>query len=130
MATTDFLKAQRHNARVLALSRTTGTALDSLAQKGLGFAKTPANRSFVLGSSPVVKLTPANQTQLDAPEVEVWLAIDPNVAVVLAGDAGLAIQVSLHPHTVRAINKSVVKQSDMFAGRDRRLVASLAAEFM
>lgn len=81
-----YLKAERQRARVLSLSRTSGTALDVLSAKGLFFARTARNRSFLLGSFPVMKLTPIGRSELSDPEVEVWFAIDPNVAIILASN--------------------------------------------
>lgn len=39
------------------------------------------NKSFVIGSRPVVKLTPPGETRLGQPNVEVWLPIAADVAV-------------------------------------------------
>jgi hypothetical protein len=123
---TAYLKAERQRARVMSLSRTTGTALAALSTKGLFFARTARNRSFLLGSFPVMKLTPVGQNDLNHPQVEVWLAIDPNVAVVLAADNSLNRNITLSAEGVRYINRIIAKQSGTFAGRDKALVASIA----
>jgi hypothetical protein len=122
----DYLKAERKRARVMSLSQTTGTALAALASKGLFFARAAPNRSFLLGSSPVLKLTPMGQSDLNNPQVEVWLAIDPNVAIVLAADQSLNRNITLAAEGVRSINRTIAKQSGEFAGRDKALVVSIA----
>lgn len=119
------LKAERHRARVISLSRTTGNAQEALSKKGLFFARTARNRSFVLGSSPVLKLTPIGQNDLNHPQVEVWLAIDPNVAIILAADESLNRNITLAAEGVRQINRIIAQRSGTFAGRDRALVESL-----
>ncbi len=121
-----YLKAERQRARVLSLSRTSGTALDVLSAKGLFFARTARNRSFLLGSFPVMKLTPIGRSELSDPEVEVWFAIDPNVAIILASNNTLNRVLSMSAEGVRHINRTIAKQSKMFAGRDKALVTSIA----
>jgi hypothetical protein len=80
----------------------------------------------LIGSSPVLKLTPIGQNDLNHPQVEVWLAIDPNVAIILAGDASLKRNIMLPAEAVRQINRIIARQSGTFAGRDKALVESLA----
>lgn len=124
-----YLKAERHRARVISLSHTTGNAQVVLSKKGLFFARTARNRSFLLGSSPVLKLTPIGQNDLSHPQVEVWLAIHPNVAIILAADESLNRNIMLPAEGVRQINRIIAKQSGTFAARDRALVESLARNF-
>jgi hypothetical protein len=74
----------------------------------------------------VLKLTPIGQNDLSHPQVEVWLAIDPNVAIVLAADESLNRNITLASEGVRKINLIIAKRSGTFAARDRALVESLA----
>jgi hypothetical protein len=127
-ASVAYRRAERKRARVLSLSRTTGAPLAILSTKGLFFARTARNRSFILGSSPVIKLTPIGQNELDHPQVEVWLAIDPNVAIVLAADNSKGRNIVMSAEGVRYINRAIAKQSETFAGRDRALVCSIAKQ--
>ena len=124
-----YLKDERHRARVISLSHTTGNAQAALSKKGLFFARTARNRSFLLGSSPVLKLTPIGQNDLNHPQVEVWLAIHPNVAIILAADESLNRNIMLPAEGVRQINRIIAKQSGTFAARDKALVESLARYF-
>jgi hypothetical protein len=124
-----YLKAERHRARVLSLSKPSTLALEIIASKGLYFSRTALNRSFLIGSVPVMKLTPPHDSDLRSPEVEVWLAIGPNVAIVLAGHHPNGGMLSLSAEVVRSINRTIAKQSEIFAGRDKALVASIARYF-
>jgi hypothetical protein len=124
-----YLKAERQRARVLSLSRPSSTALAVAEKKGLYFVRTAPNRSFLIGSAPVVKLTPPGRSDQSMPDVELWLAIHPNVAIVLAGDQSKAGMMSLPAGYVRYINHAIAKQSEVFAGRDKALVASVARNF-
>ena len=65
---------------------------------------------------------PISQNDLNHPEVEVWLAIDPNVAIILAADESLNRNIMLPAEGVRKINRIVAQQSGTFAGRDKALV--------
>ncbi len=125
-ADTGYLKAERQRARVLSLSKPSSTALAVMEKKGLYFVRTAASRSFLIGSVPVVKSTPPGRSELSMPDVELWLAIHPNVAIVLAGDESKAGMMSLPAEKVRYVNHAIAKQSEVFAGRDQALVASIA----
>ena len=51
---------------------------------GRGLAVVPIpnpKKSFVLGSQPVLKLTPSESNDLSDPRVELWLAVAPDVMV-------------------------------------------------
>jgi hypothetical protein len=76
-------------------------------------------------------MTPPGKSDLRLPDVEVWLAVHPNVAIVAAGsnpDVGLIL--SLSPEVVRKVNRSIATQSEVFAGRDKASVASVARVFL
>lgn len=124
-----YLKAQRKNTRVLSLLRRSGSVLGALSRKGLFFARTPRNRSFLLGSFPVSKLTPNDRPALYDPEVEVWLPIDPNVAIVLAAHRGVGSVFQVEPTWIRTFNLATARNSQIFAGRDEALVRSIARSF-
>jgi hypothetical protein len=124
-----YLKAERNRARVISLSKPSTTALDVIAKKGLYFVRTAPSRSYLIGSAPVVKMTPAGRSDLRMPDVELWLAIHPNVAVVLAGEESKAGMMSLSAEGVRHVNRGIARQSEIFAGRDKALVASIAKSF-
>lgn len=129
LTTPEYLKAEKQRARVLALRRQ-GTAREYLSKRGLFFARTARNRSFVLSSAPVIKMHPVGHPHLNDPRVEIWLPIDPNVAIVLAGDGSVNRIISVGPQIVRNYNREVAKRGTAFAGRDKALVVSIARQFM
>lgn len=99
-----------------------------LNQKGLGIAviKNP-NKSFVIGSFPVLKLNYPGRSHLMDPSVEVWLPIAHDI---IAGPAPIPpndeLVVPIIDDTqVRHINESILKQSTAIAGRSKELIASL-----
>jgi hypothetical protein len=127
----DYLRSERKRARVSSLSKPSSSALEIISDKGLYFTRTAADRSFLIGSVPVIKLHPPERSDLRLPEVGVWLAIHPNVAIVLARhkiEPGAVLPVS--PETVRTINRAIANQSETFAGRDKALVSSIAKRFL
>jgi hypothetical protein len=131
-AGTAALKRFRNNVRVTALNRRSSIVTEAIANKALFFGITAPQRSFIIGSSPVMKLVPSSTTNnLDNPAVEIWLPIHPNVMVVSAGlkGAGTGHLAALHMDRIRGFNESVAKKSTIFAGRSRELIASLAQKY-
>jgi hypothetical protein len=59
--------------------------MNILANKGLSFGVCEKRHSFIIGSSPVLKIIGGTTSQLDDPTVEVWLPIHPNIVAVAAG---------------------------------------------
>lgn len=117
----------RHNARVKAMASTSIKVIEALGLRGLGVAViTRPNKSFVIGSFPVVKLTNPGMTHLAHPSVELWLPIASDIAVSPAGEQGTEPVVSLTDAShIRALNEAVFRQSTVIAGRSRDLIASL-----
>jgi hypothetical protein len=124
------LKTYRQNARVTALSRRSQKIMDAISNKALYFGITAPQRSFIIGSNPVVKIVPAGSSpDLHNPGVEIWLTVHPNVMVASAGNNGASSLVALHMDRIRGYNESVAKKSTIFAGRSRELIASLARKY-
>lgn len=117
----------RQNARVGALSRASGLILTALAGKGSSFGVCEPRHSFVLGSSPVLKVA-GTTSRLDDPTVEVWLPIRPKIVAATGGKKRDAKIVQLPAHSVRSFNLSVTRKSSMIAGRSKKLICSLARE--
>ena len=129
---TAALKTFRNNARVAALTRRSSNVTEAIANKALFFGRTAPQRSFIIGSFPVMKLVPFETTNnLDNPAVEIWLPIHPNVMVVSAGLKGESTGhlAALHMDRIRGFNESVAKKSTIFAGRSPELIASLARKY-
>lgn len=101
--------------------------LDVISGKGILVAWIKrSNRSFVIGSKPIVIVRPEANTHLADPSVFAWLPVAYNVAVTPALTAG---EVELFEITnnqfVRGLNNATLDQSDAIAGRSRILVESL-----
>jgi hypothetical protein len=129
---TAALKTFRNNARVTALNRRSPIVTEAIANKALFFGRTAPQRSFIIGSFPVMKLVPLGATNnLDNPAVEIWLPIHPNVMVVSAGLKGIGNGhlAAMHMDRIRGFNESVAKKSTIFAGRSPELIASLARKY-
>lgn len=125
----DVLDQIRHSARAKAVAYGGEEVLNTLADKGLNVAliSTP-NKSFVIGSHPVVKLTYPGRSNLDDPSVEVWLPIAHDVAVMVgfSGGSERFLEMKDHSH-IRYINEAMFRQSTVVAGRSRALIVSLAS---
>lgn len=112
-----------------ALARPPTAILAVLAQKGLAVAviRRP-DKSFVIGSFPVVKLTYPGREHLADPSVEAWLPISHDVAVTPAPIPSQNTQLIYlrDDSQIRHLNQTAFKQSTTIAGRSRELIASLA----
>ena len=118
----------KQNTKVRSLIDAGQEARAILDQKGLGIAVISRPKmSFVIGSSPIVKLTLPGRTHISDPSVEIWLPVAADVAVTPALRSGeeRLIQINDSRH-VRHINEAIFGQSTVIAGRSKRLISSLA----
>ena len=101
--------------------------LDVIRGKGIRIARIRrASRSFVIGSKPIVKVTPPGHTHLADPAVYAWLPISHDVAVTPASKPGKEEIVEItNNQFVRWLNDAVFNQSITIAGRSEVLVKSL-----
>ncbi len=115
------------NLRVSSLKTGSDNVLSVIAGRGLAVVRIPnPKKSFVLGSRPVLKLTPPQTTDLSDPRVELWLAIAPDVMVGVGPlDQGEVI-VDISDKNVRLMNESICTQSSQIVGRSKELIASLS----
>ena len=104
-----------------------GELLDVIRGKGIRIARIRrASRSFVIGSKPIVKVTPRGHTHLADLAVDAWLPISHDVAVTPASRPGTEeIFEITNNQFVRWLNKAIVDQSTTIAGRSEVLVKSL-----
>jgi hypothetical protein len=117
-------KEHIHNVRVDMLRLINPDTLDLLMSRALVVA-VPQNRlkSWIIGSSPVIKLGSADLTH---PDSEIWLPIAPDVAIGFWRVAEPERVLWMPDIAVRHMNGSVASQSIMFAGRSKELVQSLS----
>ena len=101
--------------------------LNVMRGKGIRIARIRrASRSFIIGSKPIVKVTPPGHTHLADPAVDAWLPISHDVAVTPASKPGKEELVEItNNQFVRWLNDEVFNQSIVIAGRSEVLVKSL-----
>jgi hypothetical protein len=116
------------NVRVQTLIQFTAEVMDVLERRGIAVLRiTKSNKSFIVGSRPVVKLTMPGRTDLNDPEVEMWLPIASDVAVgVGQGDGELSLHHATDERLVRQLNTAIASQSGTIAAGSATLVRSIA----
>ncbi|TCU13731.1 DUF4238 domain-containing protein [Rhizobium sullae] len=120
-------KRLRENARVKATGDPGTVVQDVLNNMGIAIAvlRKP-NKSFVIGSKTVVKLTSPGETSLGQPGVEVWLPIAADVAVCVVPQRGHEIVMTLNEDRwLRSFNAAILRESTVIAGRSEALIQSL-----
>jgi hypothetical protein len=121
------LSRSYRNVRVSSLKNGSDNVLSIIAARGLAVVRIPNPRkSFVLGSRPVVKLTPPETNDLTDPRVELWLAIAPDLMVGIGPLDQRETLVDISDRNVRLMNEAVCAQSSQIIGRSRELIASLS----
>ena len=117
----------KHNANLSARMRSGPDVLSALADKGLLIARiTNPKKSFVIGSSSVVKLTYPGRTHLADPSVEAWMPIAHDIAVSPGGSARAERLVDISSDHIRGINEATFLNSLVIAGGSPALIASLS----
>lgn len=115
------------NLRVSSLKSISRNVLAIIAGRGLAVCRVPnPKKSFILGSRPVIKLTPPETNDLRDPHVELWLAVAPDVMIGLGPLDEREVIVDINDRNLRLVNEAVAAQSSQIVGRSMRLVASLA----
>jgi hypothetical protein len=115
------------NARVDALRRPAGRVRAALASRGIAIVHIiPAQKSFIIGSFPVVKLTRPGRTDLRDHDVEMWLPIAPDVAVGVGTHAGTERYIpTVDQAHIRHLNEAIASQSRVIVGRSHTLIESI-----
>jgi hypothetical protein len=123
----EFLAKAKKNATVDAIDSISQEVLDAIGGRGLCVGIiTKASKSFIIGSSPVVKLTSPGKTHLGDHSVEVWLPVAPRVMIGLGLARGTEKLVPVEKASdIRHINLAIFKQSTVVASASEALVESL-----
>ena len=115
------------NAHIQCVSIPSEEVLQCLKSKEIGLVViTNPKKSFIIGDSPVIRITSQGPTQLSDPTVEVWLPISYDIILAYAAfynPENLIFEDRME--RIREINRTVAKQSKMIAGRSEFLVSSL-----
>lgn len=121
-----FKKDIKRSARVVTLRDPGQTVQSALNQLGLAVGRIlKPNKSFIIGTKPVTKLAPKNQSTLGDPEVEVWLPIASDIVVCMVPNGGLEMLANLNDKSVRELNEVIFRESTTIASRSSALIASL-----
>jgi hypothetical protein len=125
-ASPDFRQRMRRNARVGATVGAGGEALQAIAKTGLHVVRIAhARKSFAIGSRPVAKLTLPGDTVIGSPNVEFWMPIAFDVALVWCGPSVYRLVQCVDAALIRNTNLSIARQSTVVAARAAALVKSL-----
>ncbi|MDF2797436.1 MAG: hypothetical protein K0R85_180 [Devosia sp.] len=120
------LERMNRNAMIGSLASSGENVLKVLGGRGLAIIRTTKlTKSFVLGSRPVVKLTPPGTTELSDHSVEMWLPVAPDVAVGVGREPGEELLFDAPDRFVRGLNEAVLEQSSMLVARSEDLLKSL-----
>lgn len=121
-----FKKDLKRSARVIALRDPGQIVQPALNQLGLAVGRIlKPNKSFIIGTKPVTKLAPKNQSTLGDPEVEVWLPIASDIVVCMVPNGGLEMLAELDDKGIRELNEAIFRESTTIASRSSALIASL-----
>lgn len=126
-ATPETMARTLRNVRVQTLVQFSAEVLSVIERRGIAVLRiTKPNKSFIIGSRPVVKLTMPGRTDLNDTAVEMWLPIASDVAVgVGQGDGGVSLHLAEDSSPVRQLNLSIAKQSEIVAAGSAELVRSI-----
>ena len=113
------LKRMRKNlmARFAVPNEPFATMLISKRVHAIRITKT--NKSFVIGSRPVVR---PGRTHIEDATAQSWLPVAHDVAVLLCAENGGPARMEI----IRWLNEALFKQSTFVAGRSNKLLASLS----
>jgi hypothetical protein len=116
------------NVRVESLRQASERVMSVLARRGISvlLIRKP-RKKFIIGSRPVVKITPQGRTHLNDPVVELWLPVASQVAAGAGvGDGGISLWFLDDDKPIRQLNETIAAQSNIIAAASRELVQSVA----
>jgi hypothetical protein len=120
-----------HNALVRSRTLPGPDAVECLTRRGLAVGRiSQLNKSFIIGSSPILKLTSLGVTHPSDHSVEIWFAIAHDIIVSPGLERGTERLLNVSSDYVRKLNVAIFGESDLIAGRSAELVARLARSWM
>lgn len=128
LATPEAKARTVRNVRVQTLMQSSAEVMSVLERRGIAVLRiAKPNKSFIVGSRPVVKLTTPGRADLNDTAVEMWLPIASDIAVgVGRGDGGVSLHLAMDGAPVRQLNESIARQSGTIAAGSEALVRSIA----
>ena len=124
----EFKKRVNTESLVVNVTEPGDRILSYLRSKSLAFVSIPArrkNRSFVIGSNPVVRVFPERSEEAPRAFIAMWLPLAHDVAVAYGEGQGGLMEFP-QDSELRRFNEEVFKQSQGIAGRSPKLIASIA----
>jgi len=119
-------KNVKDRSRVRALRRVATQVISALSPKTLQFVVTCADSPFVLGSSPVLKTSPSEESaNLHHPLAEVQLAFHPRIALRFTNPNGATSLVRAPATDVAFYNEHVARKSSVLASHSKQKLADL-----
>lgn len=123
-----FRQRVMNNARVKVLSQQPLHILEMLSRFSLVVAvPSRTNRSFIVASQPVLRLTNDSNTDLALGDVELWMTVSPDIAIGLVARSPAPQVIKLNDKQVRHINLNLFAQSVSIASRSEALLQSIVA---
>ncbi len=118
------------NASIMAVAEPGVHVQEARREKGLGVALIEKpNKSFIIGSFPIVRFANGGNAHLASPTVQIWFPIASDVAVTPIFPRDSERLVIINDKNIRSINEAIFRQSTLIAGRSQALVASLSRFF-
>lgn len=114
-----------HNGRVSILRRDSAALMETLSRLKITVVRVPESKgAFVIGSYPVLAISPADPPHLGSAGSELWLPIAKDIALCLADADYPAYRVATQ-QLVRIVNLRIAGRSSMLASRSEYLLRSL-----
>ena len=122
----EFRKRVNTESLVASVTEPRDRVLFYLRNKSLAFVLIRRkNKSFVIGSNPVVRVFPERFEEAPRAFIAMWLPLAHDVAVAYGEGQGGLIEFP-QDSELRRFNEEVFKQSQGIAGRSPKLIASIA----
>jgi Protein of unknown function (DUF4238) len=123
----EVVKRLKQNAIVHSLGDYGPLVKGALVEKGIAVAVIPKpSKTFVLGSSPIIRFNQAPGGSMNDPQVEMWLPIAHDVAVAPFGAPSNEHIEEVDDAAIRKVNRVIFQQSTVVASSSRALLESLA----
>lgn len=125
----EFKTRLQLETKVKSLESNLSSSMDILNERGLYFARiTSPNKSFVIGSQPLVRIGNQGSNRLDDPMTELWYPISHDIAVSIGSykeKEKIFTLTSKESKLIRTINLEITKRSNEIAGKSLALISSL-----
>ena len=125
--TPEWRKRLKRNLAAQMVTQPMSDVQNTLSQMGLAIAVLrKSNKSFVIGSHPVIRCAPPGGGKLGTPGVELWLPVARDVAISPLPEPGIVrVLDGIADADLRRLNLAIYAQSREIASSSQSLVASI-----